>query len=107
LNFAFIVALQSNNYGVMIVSRDWLNDPYWEYVVQTLWGEFGPPLNAQFAGQMWAQSYAPTSNDSVHFDRLSKDDCFARYNVAYLKNAPKKHPAKRNGTSLPEDSFVL
>ena len=55
-------------------------------MVQVQWGEFGPPLNAQFACQMWTQSYTPTSNDSVHFDRLSKDDCFARYNVALQSN---------------------
>lgn len=80
LNSAFFGALQANNYGVMVVTSGWETDNYVEsYESFNL--SAGPSLDSNFAQSMWQQS---VQNE---MQRLSKEECFARYSVQLQSTA--------------------
>jgi hypothetical protein len=80
LNSAFFGALQANNYGVMVVTSGWETDSYAESYEAFNLSE-GPSLDSNFAQSMWQQSI------QNEMQRLSKEECFARYSVQLQSTA--------------------
>jgi hypothetical protein len=89
--------LQSNNYGVMIVKEGWRDPGEYDQALTAFTYYYGVniPLSSKFIVSMYGNgSTAPVqdfdgnllSNDN-YFEYLSKDDCFARYNVALQSHA--------------------
>lgn len=86
LNSAFFGALQANNYGVMMVTSGWETgssdfDFYTSQGVIFNQSERSIPRVGNFTRTMWQQS------KGNEMQRLSKDECFARYSVQLQSTA--------------------